>query len=94
MGTMSVTNADPTAPMGMLKRPKFQGPGRKRSPTKKTRMTMGMVKATKAAQAPMLKIAPMARSPPNMSRRSRIPTLVLAQTAFTGVLVRVLTWAQ
>lgn len=55
---------------------------------------MGMVKATKAAQAPMLKIAPMARSPPKMSRRSRIPTLVLAQTAFTGVLVRVLTWAQ
>jgi len=63
MGTMSATNALAIAPIGRLKRPRFQGPGRKRLPTKKTRMKIGVVKAMKAAQAAMLKTAPMATSP-------------------------------
>lgn len=56
-------------------------------PTKKTRMTIGIVKATKAAHAPMLKIAPIASSPPKMSSRHRVPTRLLSQTALTGVRV-------
>jgi hypothetical protein len=55
---------------------------------------MGMVKETKAAQAPMLKIAPMARSPPKIRRRRSVPIVVLSQTALTGVCVWVLTWRQ
>jgi hypothetical protein len=50
-------------------------------------MAMGMVKETKAAQAPMLNIAPMARSPPKIRRRRRMPIVVLSQTALTGVWV-------
>lgn len=38
MGTIKATKAEATAPMGMEKRPRFQGPGLKRLPTKKTRM--------------------------------------------------------
>lgn len=45
MGTMSMTNAEAMVPMGIEKRPRFQGPGRKRLPTRKTRIKMGMVKA-------------------------------------------------
>ena len=72
---------------GMEKIPRFQGPGRKRLPTKKTRMKIGVVKATKAVQAPMEKMAPMLTSPPKMRRRRRMPTEQLSQTALTGVCV-------
>jgi hypothetical protein len=57
-------------------------------------MATGMVKETNAAQAPMLKIAPIARSPPKIRSRSRMPIVVLSQTALTGVWVWVLTWRQ
>jgi hypothetical protein len=57
-------------------------------------MAMGMVKETNAAQAPMLKIAPIARSPPKIRSRSRMPIVVLSQTALMGVWVWVLTWRQ
>lgn len=91
---MSTTNALATAPIGILNFPRFQGPGLNLFPTKKTRMKMGVVKATKAAQAPMLKMAPMAMLPPKMRRSSRQPMVVLNQTALTGVCVRVLTCFQ
>jgi hypothetical protein len=55
---------------------------------------MGIANETKAAQAPMLKIAPMARSPPKIRRRRRTPIVVLSQTALTGVRVWVFTWRQ
>jgi hypothetical protein len=57
-------------------------------------MAMGMVKETKAAQAPMLNIAPMARSPPKIRRSRSVPIVVLSQTALTGVCVWVFTWRQ
>lgn len=66
---MRATKALAMQPMGILKTPKFHGPGRKRLPTKKTRMKIGVVKATKAAQAPMLKMAPMAMLPVRESAR-------------------------
>jgi hypothetical protein len=50
-------------------------------------MKMGVVKATNAAQAPMLKIAPMATGPAKMSNRQAQPMAVLNQTALTGVRV-------
>jgi hypothetical protein len=50
-------------------------------------MAMGIANETKAAQAPMLNIAPMARSPPKIRRRRRTPIVVLSQTALTGVRV-------
>ena len=78
----------------MLSFPKFQGPGRNRLPTKNTLMKMGVVKATKAASAPMLKMAPMARLPPKISRSRQQPTALLNQTALTGVWVTVLTCFQ
>jgi len=86
-GTIKATNALATAPIGILQRPRFQGPGRKRLPTKNTRMKIGVVKATKAAQAPMLKMAPMASSPPKMRSRSTLPMALLNHTALTGVCV-------
>jgi hypothetical protein len=45
MGTMSATNADAITPMGMENLPRCHGPGRNLLPTKKTRMTMGIVNA-------------------------------------------------
>ena len=42
--------------MGMLKRPRFHGPGLNLLPTKNTRIKIGVVNATKAARAPILKI--------------------------------------
>lgn len=84
---MSTTNAQAAAPMGREYRPRFHGPGRKRFPTRKTRMKIGIVNATKAATAAMLKIALMAYVPPKISRVRRIPIAVLNQTALTGVLV-------
>jgi len=50
-------------------------------------MAIGMVKATKAAIAPTLKIALMAISPAKMRRSKRIPMTQLNHTAMTGVLV-------
>ena len=91
---MRMTNAHAMQPIGMLKRPRFHGPARNLLPTKKTRMKIGVVKATKAAMAPMLKMAPMAYWPPKMSSRSRMPMTLLNHTALTGVSVRVLTCFQ
>lgn len=48
---MSATKADAMTPMGMENFPRFQGPGRKRFPTKKTRMKMGIVKALVVSSA-------------------------------------------
>jgi hypothetical protein len=45
MGTMRSTKAEATTPIGTLKRPRFQGPGRKREPTKKTRIKIGVINA-------------------------------------------------
>jgi hypothetical protein len=45
IGTMSATNTDASAPMGIDTLPRFHGPGRNRLPTKKTRMNIGMVNA-------------------------------------------------
>lgn len=45
MGTMRMTKAEAMTPTGILYLPRFQGPARKRLPTKKTRMKMGVVKA-------------------------------------------------
>jgi len=42
---MSATNADAMMPMGMENLPRCHGPGRNLLPTKKTRMTMGIVNA-------------------------------------------------
>ena len=91
IGTMRATNAQAAHPMYILKGPKFQGPALNRLPTKKTRMKMGMVKATKAATAAMENSAPAARGPPKTSRTMRIPSTVLNQTALTGVWVCLLT---
>lgn len=94
MGTINATNADATNPMDMLNLPRFHGPGLNLFPTKKTRMKIGVVKATKAAHAPMLKIAPMVRLPPNINKSSKHPIPVLSQTALTGVRVCTLTCFQ
>ncbi len=94
IGTIRATKALAMHPIGMLSFPKFQGPGRNRLPTKKTLMKMGVVKATKAASAPMLKMAPMARFPPKIRRSRQQPTALLNQTALTGVWVTVLTCFQ
>ena len=59
MGTMSMTNAEATMPVGMEKRPRFHGPGRKRLPTKKTRMKIGVVKALVVLALPSLKTDPV-----------------------------------
>ena len=87
IGTMSATKAQAALPMYMLKGPKFQGPALNRLPTKKTRMKMGMVKATKAATAAMENSAPAAIEPPKTRRTIRMPSTVLNQTALTGVWV-------
>src|SRR5271155_4565768 len=87
MGIMSPVKHEAREPMIKLNLPRCHGPRRKRLPTKKVRMKMGMVKATKAAMAAMLKIAPIATLPPKMSRVRQIPMTVLNQTALTGVLV-------
>ena len=55
---------------------------------------MGVVKATKAAVAPILKRAPIASSPPKMRSNIKHPMTLLNQTALTGVRVRVLTCFQ
>lgn len=91
---MSATNALAITPMGMLKRPRFHGPALNLLPTKNTRMKIGVVKATNAAQAPMLKMAPIATSPANMRRSRQQPMAVLNQTALTGVRVYLLTCFQ
>ena len=85
MGTISATNPQANAPIGILALPRFHGPGLNRFPTKNTLMKIGMVNATKAATAAIEKIAPMATVPPNMSSVMAIPMVVLNQTAFTGV---------
>ena len=84
---MRATNAQAALPMYMLQRPKFQGPGLNLLPTKKTRMKIGIVKATKAATAAMENSAPAASSPPKTRRVMRMPSVVLNQTALTGVCV-------
>lgn len=91
IGTMRTTKAHEAPPMNMLYLPRFQGPGLNRSPTKNTRIDIGIVKATNAAIAPIENKAPTARGPPKISKVIRIPTHVLNQTAFTGVSVVLLT---
>lgn len=54
-------------------------------------MKIGIVKATKAATAPIEKRAPAASGPPKISNVMQMPTTVLNQTALTGVLVCLLT---
>ena len=85
MGTITRTNEDAIIPIGLLNLPKCHGPRRKRSPTKNVLMKIGMVKATNAAIAPTEKMAPMATGPANIKQSKQIPTLVLNQTALTGV---------
>lgn len=85
MGTMSAVKQDAVMPMGRENLPRFQGPWRKFEPTKATLMNTGVVKATKAAMAPMEKSAPAARLPPKIRRSRMHPIVVLNQTALTGV---------
>lgn len=87
IGTINVTKAQANVPIGILAGPRFHGPGLKRSPTKKTRIAIGIVKATKAATAPIENKAPAASGPPKMRRSITIPIMVLNQTALTGVRV-------
>lgn len=49
IGTMTMTKAQPTTPMGIENLPRCQGPLRNLSPTKKMRMKIGITKATNAA---------------------------------------------
>ena len=90
-GSMRATNEHAATPIGVLHLPKFHGPGLNLLPTKKTLMNIGMVKATKAAKAPMEKMAPMARGPPKSNNVMRTPITVLNHTALTGVTVCLLT---
>lgn len=85
IGTMRATNPQAALPIYMLKRPKFQGPALNLLPTKKTRMKIGIVKATNAATAAIEKSAPAASGPPKTRRVMRMPSVVLNQTALTGV---------
>ena len=87
IGTMRATNPQAAPPMYMLKGPRFQGPARNLFPTKKTRMKMGIVNATKAATAAIENSAPAASGPPKTRRVMRMPSTVLNQTALTGVRV-------
>lgn len=87
IGTMRSTNPHPTVPIGVLNFPRCHGPLRNLSPTKKMRIMMGMVKATYAAIAAMENKAPAAMGPPKMRRVERMPMVMFAMTAFTGVLV-------
>jgi hypothetical protein len=57
-------------------------------------MVMGMVKATKAAIAAMLKMALMAMGPPNTNNVRQMPMTALNHTALTGVCVYLLTLFQ
>ena len=91
IGTMRATNAQAALPMYILKGPKFQGPALNRLPTKKTRMKIGIVNATKAATAAIENSAPAASGPPKTRRVMRMPSVVLNQTALTGVWVCLLT---
>lgn len=84
---MSETKAQAALPMYMLYFPKFHGPALNRLPTKKTRMKIGIVKATKAATAAMENRAPAASGPPNIRNVIQMPRVVLNQTALTGVCV-------
>lgn len=56
-------------------------------PTKKIRMKIGIVNATKAATAAMEKRALMAMGPAKIRLTMRQPIVVLNQTALTGVCV-------
>ena len=88
---MRATNPQAKLPMYMLKGPKFQGPGLNLLPTKKTRIKIGIVKATKAATAAIENRAPAASGPPKTRSVMRMPSVVLNQTALTGVWVCLLT---
>lgn len=85
IGTMSAVKQDATMPVGIDRRPRFQGPGRNLLRVKATRMKVGVVKATKAAMAPMEKRAPAARVPPKIRRSIMQPRVVFSQTALTAV---------
>ena len=87
IGTIKATNAHAAVPIGRLALPRCQGPLLNRSPTKKTRMNIGMVKATKAATAAIEKRAPAASDPPKTRSVMRMPMVVLNHTALTGVWV-------
>ena len=91
IGTMRATNAQAALPIYMLKGPKFQGPALNRLPTKNTRMKIGIVNATNAATAAIENRAPAASGPPKTRRVMRMPSVVLNQTALTGVWVYLLT---
>ena len=84
---MRATNKTAIAPIIRLKGPRFHGPGRKRlSRTKKTRIAMGMLKATNWAIPPMENRAPIAVSPAKTRKTIRIPRTMFKITALIGVL--------
>lgn len=85
MGNIKATKAQANTPMGRLALPRCHGPLLNRSPTKNTRIKIGVVKATKAATAAIENNAPAASVPPKIKRVIRIPTMVLNHTALTGV---------
>ena len=74
--------------------PKCHGPRRNLFPTKNVLMVIGIVKATKAPIAPILKMAPIAISPAKIKNVRAMPMAVLNHTAFTGVCVWRLTLHQ
>ena len=87
MGTMTEVKAVAAVPMNGANLPRCQGPGLNLLPTMNVLIVIGIVKATKAAKAPIEKIAPIARSPAKIRRVRSIPTMQLNQTALTGVFV-------
>ncbi|KAL9103530.1 MAG: hypothetical protein Q9163_001448 [Psora crenata] len=85
IGTIKATKAHAATPIGVLNFPRFHGPARNLLPTKKTRMKIGIVKATNAPRAVIEKRAPTGIAPPKIRRVMRIPMTVLSQTALTGL---------
>jgi hypothetical protein len=72
-GTISNTHPSAINPHGRENLPRFQGPGRKFSRTKMTRMATGRMKAMYCAIAPIENIAPIATGPPKTNRFRRHP---------------------
>lgn len=79
-GTISNTHPNAMNPHGRENLPRFQGPGRKFSRTKMTRIATGIMKAMYCAIAPIENMAPIATGPPKTNRFRRHPIRQSNQT--------------
>jgi hypothetical protein len=79
-GTIKATHPSAMNPHGRENLPRCQGPGRKLSRTKITRIATGRMNAIYCAMAPIEKIAPIATGPPKMRRLRRQPMRQSNQT--------------